>query len=307
MKTKRAVLLDPVLRLRFLLVFSICCQPGSQKYLESLEWTPQNPKFQFSNESFDGGRAYYRLSVPQYDSLMVICPNPTTYPQGSQEHVARERRYENLWYVDKESFEACKVGSPKDKAINSRLLECDKPTELKFEKLVFQPFSPSSQMSFPPGTKHYFIATSDGSMLSLNKTSGGHCSDTASGISMRMLIYICHNKTDPACTSVKTDPPTPSTVIFTNGTTNKPEPATQAARRSVPIDTWQLLAIILAVCIVCSLVIHSICLFIVCRRKTGKKSFRESIKLNPQREEDGLDNVMISDGRTFRPDCAIVK
>ena len=38
-------------------------------------------------------------------------------------------------------------------------------------------------------------ATSDGSMLSLNRTSGGHCSDTASGISMRMLIYICHNKT----------------------------------------------------------------------------------------------------------------
>ena len=29
------------------------------------------------------------------------------------------------------------------------------------------------------------------------------------------------------------------------------------------LDTWQLLAIILAVCIVCSLVIHSICLFIV--------------------------------------------
>ena len=40
---------------------------------------------------------------------------------------------------------------------------------------------------------------------------------------------------DPACTSVKTDPPTPWTVIFTNGTTNKPEPATQAARRSFPI------------------------------------------------------------------------
>ena len=27
------------------------------------------------------------------------------------------------------------------------------------------------------------------------------------------------------------------------------------------------------------------------RRKTGKKSFSESIKLNPQTEDDGLDNV----------------
>ena len=51
---------------------------------------------------------------------------------------------------------------------------------------------------FGKNFKFFFIihaATSDGSMLSLNRTSGGHCSDTASGISMRMLIYICHNKT----------------------------------------------------------------------------------------------------------------
>lgn len=90
--------------------------------------------------------------------MMVICPNPTTYPQGLLEHVGLERRYENLWYVDKESFETCKVGSPKDKAINSRLLQCNKPTDLKFERLVFLPFSSlSSQLSFPPGTKHYFI------------------------------------------------------------------------------------------------------------------------------------------------------
>lgn len=44
--------------------------------------------------------------------------------------------------------------------------------------------------------------------------------------------------------------------------------------------------------------------FLSSRRKTGKKTFGESIKLNPQREDDGLDNV--SDGRTLRPDCAII-
>ena len=68
MKTKRAVLLDPVLRLRFLLVFSICCQPGSQKYLESLEWTPQNPKW-VNNPLFFKSIAVMLLSCKQVSSV----------------------------------------------------------------------------------------------------------------------------------------------------------------------------------------------------------------------------------------------
>ena len=68
MKTKRAVLLDPVLRLRFLLVFSICCQPGSQKYLESLEWTPQNPKW-VNNPLFFKSIAVMLLSCKHVSSV----------------------------------------------------------------------------------------------------------------------------------------------------------------------------------------------------------------------------------------------
>ena len=46
-------------------------------------------------------------------------------------------------------------------------------------------------------TQHIFSfpATSDGTKDSLNNTSGGHCDDVANDISMKMMIYVCSNKT----------------------------------------------------------------------------------------------------------------
>lgn len=59
--------------------------------------------------------------------------------------------------MDEESFQACKVGSPKDKGINSVQLKCDDPTKLRYFVLVFQSVSAVNPLSFQPGTEHYFI------------------------------------------------------------------------------------------------------------------------------------------------------
>ena len=94
MKTKRAVLLDPVLKLRFLLVFSICCQPGSQKYLESLEWTPQNPKW-VNNPLFFKSIAVMLLSCKHVSSVRE------QHDQFLLQHPVRlQRRWSNLLIIN---------------------------------------------------------------------------------------------------------------------------------------------------------------------------------------------------------------
>lgn len=69
--------------------------------------------------------------------------------------IPNEQRYEAVWYVDKQSFLDCKIGS-RNGHINHIWLPCDTPEELKYDTLVFQRFSPDN-LNFPPGSEHYFI------------------------------------------------------------------------------------------------------------------------------------------------------
>jgi len=274
----------------FFLAFSAChFQPGFGQHHKSVQWTWQNPKFQFPKEQIQDGKAFYKLAVLPNSRLPIVCPNPSTYLNDMENPISNNQRYENVWYVDKESFQACKVGSPKENEINFVWLSCDNPSVLRFDVLVFQSFSAHSKLSFPPGTVHYFIATSNGSQSSLNSKSGGHCNDVVNGISMRMIIYVCYHDTDPACNMNLTDPPT--TNNMTTRSTNQPGIATQASRISLSNNIWHLLTIIFGVGFACSLVIISICLFVVCRRHTAEKSVGEKDKLHAQTDETGLENV----------------
>ena len=115
------------------------------------------PRFQFSKEQIQDGKAYYRLCVLPNNRLPFVCPNPSSYLNDIQDQILVDKLYENIWYVDKESFQACKVGSPKAKGINQKWLNCNNPSVLKYDSVVFAPFSASSDLSFPPGTEHYFI------------------------------------------------------------------------------------------------------------------------------------------------------
>lgn len=92
------------------------------------------------------------------DRVAFVCPNPTTYLNDVQHPVPKNVKvYENIWYVDKESFQACKVGSPKGKGINQKWLNCDTPPVLKYDWLAFVPFNPANDLSLHPGTEHHFI------------------------------------------------------------------------------------------------------------------------------------------------------
>jgi len=113
------------------------------------------PRFQFSKEDIQDGKAYYRLSVLMTSKMIVICPNPSTYLENEQHAIPNEQRYEVVWYVDKQSFHDCKVGKREGK-LNAVWLPCDTPDVLKFVTLVFQRFSPDS-LEFQPGSEHYFI------------------------------------------------------------------------------------------------------------------------------------------------------
>lgn len=267
-------------------IFFVChFQPGyvssSYMYYQSVQWAPENSRFQFSKEQIQDGKAYYRLCVLPNYRLPFVCPNPSTYLSDIQDKILVDKLYENIWYVDKESFQACKVGSPKAKGINQKLLNCDNPSVLKYDLVVFAPISASSDLVFLPGTEHYFIGTSNGSQNSLDSKSGGHCSDAVNGIAMKMLIYICYNDTDPVCT-VKTDSPTETTSQpVSTASTIKPDLATQALRTSPSNNIWHLLTIIFGVGFACCLVILSLCLIVVCYRKTPKQPIGERDKLHP--------------------------
>lgn len=256
------------------------------EYYESVQWTPQNPKFQFSKDDIQDGKAFCKLSVIPTSQMIVICPHQTTYMENEQQAIPNEQRYEAVWYVDKQSFHDCKVGK-REGNINAVWLHCDTPDKLKFNTLVFQRFSTDS-LVFPPGSEHYFIGTSDGRKDSLNSTSGGHCDDVLNGVSMKMMIYVCANETDPACNE-KTEPPTTEVTESTTGQ----DPATQAARKSASSDIWHLLTIILGISIAVSLMIHSLCLVVVCRRRTKKKPIDKAM-LRPETDKNGVENIQLN-------------
>ena len=92
------------------------------------------------------------------DRVAFVCPNPSTYLNDVQHPVPKNvKLYENIWYVDKESFQACEVGSLKGKGINQKWLDCDTPSVLKYDWLAFVSFNPTNALSLQPGTEHYFI------------------------------------------------------------------------------------------------------------------------------------------------------
>lgn len=115
-------------------------------------------RFQFTKEQIQDSKPYYRLPVLPGNRVAFVCPNPSTYLNDVQHPVPENvKLYENIWYVDEESFQACKVGSPKGKGINQKWLNCDTPSVLKFDWLAFAPFNAMNDLSLKPGTEHHFI------------------------------------------------------------------------------------------------------------------------------------------------------
>lgn len=256
-------------------------------YYKSIQWTPQNPKFQFPKEQILDGRAYYRVPVLLNNRLAIVCPNPSTYLKFVETQVPRDQLYESIWYVDRGSFYTCQVGIPKNQGVNKRWMNCDTPSALKYGWLSFTSLNAENDFSFVAGTEHYFIATSNGSLNSLDSKAGGHCNNTVNGVSMKLVIYICYNETDPEC---KFNPDTPTQSVH-NVTCSNPDLASGAFRLSPSNNVWHFLTIVFGIGFSSCLVVISLCIVFVCRRTISKRSREEKDNLHPNRDENDAKEV----------------
>ncbi|XP_048580479.1 ephrin-B2 [Nematostella vectensis] len=195
----------------FLVMLALVHSAKSVVY-PSIYWTPRNPMFsQLVTPT--------AMNVAAMSKVKIVCPNPTSIVDKVQDDTPKEFLYENLWIVTEESYDKCNTTlSPRNKI----LLKCDTPLSLKYYTVAFQQFSATAQgLEFALGQEYYFIATSDGTKSSLDKTSGGNCIKS----NMRMKFYICKSPQDPRCLPPTTAPPTtPSGCPTVPSTTQTPLP-----------------------------------------------------------------------------------
>lgn len=163
-----------------------CIRVQGVLYYPSIQWDHRNTIFQTN----------YSISVLRRSKLIIVCPNPATIPVLVRDSTPMEEMFENLWIVDKPSYDACAVDTSQPQ--NRIAMKCDTPLELRYYTVVFQRFSANPDgLEFEPGKNYYFIATSSGKHSSLNETSGGRCSTH----NMKMKIYVCVDSNDPRCST----------------------------------------------------------------------------------------------------------
>jgi len=89
--------------------------------------------------------------------MNIICPIAALNPVKMSQSLPKTHLYENLWAVDKQSFDSCQVDTSKAR----QLLICDTPMVFKHYSLVFLEISPAKQfMEFQKGKDYYFICKS---------------------------------------------------------------------------------------------------------------------------------------------------
>ena len=94
------------------------------------------------------------LYVLPMSKIHIVCPNPTTIMKKAKANKSRDKLYQNLWIVSRDSYERCNT----DYTPGSRLLlRCIYPLRLKYYTLVFQRYSALSSQVFIPGKEYYFI------------------------------------------------------------------------------------------------------------------------------------------------------
>lgn len=88
--------------------------------------------------------------------INIVCPNPALVPAKLLNTIPKEQLYENLWIVDKSSFDACSVDT--SNLANRLVMKCDKPLNINYYTIVFQQFSANANgLEFTPGKEYYFI------------------------------------------------------------------------------------------------------------------------------------------------------
>ncbi|KAM7446402.1 Ephrin-B2a [Porites harrisoni] len=159
------------------LICSIMFYLGTCELNPSIQWTHSNPLFTINRTH----------CVNPLSRVFFICPNTVTILTRLKTSQSSPQ-YENLWLVGQQGFEGCEV----NKSIDKKLIDCNNPLNLLYYEVIFKRYSAvMSAPVFEPGREYYFIATSDGTRSSLDKTSGGRCSSHT----MKLKFYVCTNNT----------------------------------------------------------------------------------------------------------------
>lgn len=88
--------------------------------------------------------------------INIVCPSPALVPIKLLNTIPKEQLYENLWIVDKSSYDACSVDT--SKYSNRLVMKCNNPLNMNYFTMVFQQFSASPNgLEFTPGKEYYFI------------------------------------------------------------------------------------------------------------------------------------------------------
>ena len=88
--------------------------------------------------------------------MNIVCPNHVTVNNWlDNAGLSSPTLQENMWLVDKDGYEKCKVnGDPK---FNKLVLLCNEPRKLKYRAFLFNPRINSEEPKFATGQHYYFL------------------------------------------------------------------------------------------------------------------------------------------------------
>ena len=95
------------------------------------------------------------MSVHLNYKVNLICPNTATIISQRESSLQRAQLYENIWIVDRKSWQSCHVDTSNTK--NKKLMDCDAPLQLNYYTLVFQSFTAEKWDPVFEKGKSYFL------------------------------------------------------------------------------------------------------------------------------------------------------
>ena len=121
------------------------------------------------------------MKVLPQQRLRIVCPSDVTINDWLETR-GLPKKYQNLWLVDKNGYDNCKVNDDTNPSMNKLLLTCNSPQKILYKTFQFHPrFNMMSEPRFVPGRHYYFIGK-ERVMGDLVVTVGSHRDKPLTGI-----------------------------------------------------------------------------------------------------------------------------
>ncbi|RMZ96126.1 ephrin-B2 isoform X2 [Brachionus plicatilis] len=153
----------------------------SNRPIDPIVWSAKNKMFDSRSTPTDKSvKNDHLIHVRIGEFLNIICPK---YSANSLDNDKAE--YHVLYQVSKKEYNECKIDNIQQRV---PVLKCDRPYENVKYTLYISKFSPvPDAIEFTPGSKYYFISTSDGTFNGLHNSQGGTCKTHNMKITVKVL------------------------------------------------------------------------------------------------------------------------